>query len=144
MTPAHGEGREHTMSRVPDVHKRMTYASGGGVIELMVLMLVIGALLGIGLPALFGNYLNWPGWLPYAYALLAGVSIALLFGLFKRNIPLALFLFAIVLGAAAFFIIAGLYPPLLIVAVVLIALYNIFYKWIDRWWRQRAARKKRR
>ena len=132
------------MSRQKDSHSQMTNTSGGGSIELMVVMFAIGTLLGIGLPMLFGNYLQWPGWLPYAYALLAGIGIALLFGVFNRNIPLALSLFAIVLVAASFFIIAGLYPSLFIVVVVLIALYNIFYKWIDRMWRRWADGKKRR
>ena len=132
------------MRRMPDIHGRMTNTSGEGDVELMVLMLVIGTLLGIGLPALFGRFLEWPGWLPYVYALLVGFGIALLFGLFNRNIRLALFLFAIVLAAAAVFIIAGLYPPLFIAAVLLVVLYNLFYKRIDRWWRQRATRKKGR
>jgi len=144
MTPTYNEGWKNIMRRIPDAHSRMPNTSGGGVIELMVVMLAIGAVLGIGLPALFGNYLNWPGWLPYIYTLLVGIGIALLFGLFSQNIPLALLLFAIVLVVAAFFIIAGLYPPLFVVVVILVVLYNLFYKWIDRWWRQWAARKKRR
>jgi len=132
------------MSRMLGVQGRMTNATGEGNIELMVLMLIIGALLGIGLPLIFSNYLKWSGWLPYAYTLLAGISIAILYGVFNRNIPLALFLFAIALVAAAFFIIAGLYPPLLIVVVILVVLYNLIYRWIDRLWRQWATRKNRR
>jgi hypothetical protein len=122
----------------------MTNTSGKGSIELMVVMFAIGTLLGIGLPMLFGNYLEWPGWLPYVYVLLAGFGVALLFGVFNRNIPLALSLFAIVLVAASFFIVVGLYPSLLIVIVVLIVLYNLFYKWIDRMLRRWVDGKKRR
>lgn len=132
------------MSRLPDAHSRMTNVSGESVIELMVVMFIVGTLLGIGLPLLFGNYLELAGWLPYAFTLLAGIGVTLFFGVFNRNIPLALYLFAIALAAASFFIIAGLYPPLYIVAIILIALYNIFYKWIDRIWRNRATGRKRR